>query len=116
MMTANGHGVKRVSLGTFQEIMEVPNLLAVQKESFEAFLQRDALPEERKDTGLQAVFRGSFPIYDLSEDSYLEFVSYSLGAPKYSADACRERGLTFASPLKATLRLVVRDRDRTIGP
>jgi len=107
--------VRRVNLGRFQEVMEVPNLLAVQRESFEAFLQRDKLPEERADTGLQAVFRSSFPIFDMSEDSYLEFVSYSLGVPKYAEDACRERGMTFAAPLKATLRLVVRERDKQGG-
>ncbi len=103
---------KRLHLGKFQEIMDVPNLLAVQRESFEAFLQQAVLPEERKDIGLQAVFRSAFPILDMAEDSYLEFVSYTLGAPKYSPDACRERGLTFAAPLKATLRLVVRERDK----
>ncbi len=107
---------KRVSLGRFQEIMEVPNLLAVQRESFEAFLQHDVLPEDRKDTGLQAVFRSSFPIHDMAEDSYLEFVSYSLGDPKYSPEACRDRGLTYNAPLKATLRLVVRERDKQGGP
>jgi len=107
--------VRRVNLGQFQEVMEVPNLLAVQRESFEAFLQREKLPEERADTGLQAVFRSSFPIFDMSEDSYLEFVSYSLGTPKYPDDACRERGMTYAAPLKATLRLVVRERDKQGG-
>ncbi len=111
-MALKDHIEQRLMLGKFHEIMDVPNLLAVQRESFEAFLQRNVLPEERKDVGLQAVFRSAFPIYDLSEDSYLEFVSYSLGDPKYAPDSCRERGLTYAAPLKTTLRLVVRERDK----
>ena len=77
--------VERHSLGKFREIMEVPNLLAVQKESYDTFLQKDVLPEDRKDIGLQAALRSVFPISDPLDDSYLEFVSYSLGTPKYSA-------------------------------
>ena len=114
-MTASGKTVERSNLGKFQEIMGVPNLLAVQRESFEAFLQSGVLPEDRKDQGLQAVFRSAFPIFDMSEDSYLEFVSYSLGSPKYAPEACRERGMTYSAPLKATLRLVVRERDKSGG-
>jgi len=102
----------RKELGKFREIMDVPNLLAVQKESYDAFLQKELLPEKRRDTGLQGVFHDVFPIHDMADLSYLEFVSYTLGTPKMIPEVCRERGETFAAPLKATLRLVVCEKDK----
>ncbi len=89
--------------------MELPHLLDVQLRSFENFLQLGAAPEERKMMGLQEVFASVFPITDTRNLFSLEFVSYSLGEPKYSVDECQERDLTFSAPLKATLRLRIRE-------
>ena len=80
---------ERLSYGKIPEIMELPDLIEVQKSSYEEFLQRNTPPEERKDKGLQAVFNEIFPIPDFSETSELQFVSYSLGAPKYDINECQ---------------------------
>ena len=95
--------------------MELPNLIEIQKKSYEDFLQKDIPPEQREDKGLQAVFKEIFPIYDLTETSYLEFVSYSIGKPKYEVNECQERGMTYAAPLKIRVRLVVREKDKETG-
>lgn len=95
--------------------MDLPNLIEIQKKSYEDFLQRDIPPEQREDKGLQAVFKEIFPIYDLTETSYLEFVSYSIGKPKYEVNECQERGMTYAAPLKIRVRLVVREKDKETG-
>jgi DNA-directed RNA polymerase subunit beta len=89
--------------------MDMPDLLAVQKESFAHLLQADIPPEKRENDGLQAVFQDVFPITDVKENYSLEFVKYSIGEPKYSVDECQERDMTFAAPLKATLRLVMKE-------
>src|SRR5262245_59523652 len=88
--------------------MDVPNLLAVQLESFEWFLQNSVPAAKRKNVGLEAVFREIFPISDSRENFSLEFVEYSVGRPKYNVDECQERDMTYAAPLKARLRLVIR--------
>ncbi len=93
-------------LGT---VMEIPNLLAVQLDSFRDFLQLDVKPERRDKKGLQAVFQDIFPISDARGNFSLEFVSYKIGNPKYKTEECQERDLTYAVPLKATLRLIVWD-------
>jgi DNA-directed RNA polymerase subunit beta len=87
--------------------MEIPNLLAVQLDSFRDFLQLEIAPEKRDKKGLQAVFQDIFPISDARGNFSLEFVSFKIGNPKYTVEECQERDLTFAVPLKATLRLVV---------
>jgi len=87
----------------------LPNLLDVQLESFRAFLQVDKTPQQRATEGLQEVFSSVFPITDLREMYSLEFVSYDIGEPKHSVDECQERDLTYSAPLKATLRLHVRE-------
>jgi DNA-directed RNA polymerase subunit beta len=87
----------------------MPDLLDVQLSSYESFLQRDVPPEKRENAGLQSVFTSIFPITDVHELYSLEFVRYSLGEPRYSIRECRERNMTFGAPLKATLRLVVRE-------
>jgi DNA-directed RNA polymerase subunit beta len=89
--------------------MEIPNLLAVQLDSFRDFLQLDLAPDKRDKKGLQAVFQDIFPISDARGNFSLEFVDYKIGNPKYSTEECQERDLTFAVPLKATLRLIVWD-------
>ena len=93
--------------------IDMPNLLAVQIDSFKAFLQADMPTADRKNQGLQAVFLDIFPISDIHENFSLEFVEYMLGEPKYTIRECQERGMTYAIPLKATLRLVIREATDT---
>ena len=80
-------------------MVPVANLISVQKESYDQFLQTDVPPEERKSIGLQAVFKSVFPIKDFSGKAELQFVGFELEAPKYDVDECRERGMTFSAPL-----------------
>jgi len=100
---------KRKSYSKITEVMEIPNLLSVQLDSFRNFLQADVPPAQRKDEGLQRVFQEVFPISDTRDNYGLEFVGYGLGEPKYSIDECQERDVTYAAPLKATLRLIVKE-------
>ncbi|GHD58781.1 DNA-directed RNA polymerase subunit beta [Thalassobaculum fulvum] len=110
-------GRKRVrkSFGRIAEVAPMPNLIEVQKSSYDAFLQMGVAPEKRADVGLQEVFKSVFPIRDFSERAMLEFVGYELEEPKYDVEECQQRGLTFAAPLKVTLRLVVWDVDEETG-
>ncbi len=101
----------RLDFGKIPVILDIPNLIEVQQNSYERFLQLDVPPEERVDTGLQEIFKSVFPISDYNDMALLEFVSYSFGRPKYSAIECRERGMTFSIPLKVTVRLVTWDID-----
>jgi DNA-directed RNA polymerase subunit beta len=101
--------LKRKSYSKISEVMEIPNLLSVQLDSFRDFLQAEVAATQRKDTGLQRVFEEVFPIADARDNFGLEFVSYNLGEPKYNIDECQERDVTFAAPLKATLRLIVKE-------
>ena len=87
----------------------MPDLLDIQLDSFEDFLQMDVPPDQRVPKGLQAVFLNVFPILDNREENVLEFIEYFLAPPSYSIEECRERGVTYAAPLKATLRLSNRD-------
>jgi DNA-directed RNA polymerase subunit beta len=103
--------IKRETFSRIPEIMELPNLMELQRKSYEEFLQANLMPEERKKVGLQAAFQSVFPIYDTNENSFLEFAGYSFGEPRYSVEDCQERDMTFAAPLKVTLRLVVREED-----
>jgi len=95
----------RLSFGKIQSVVEMPDLLNVQIDSFEKFLQPNIHPKRRKKTGLQQVFEMNFPIMDARENFLLEFVEYYVEKQKYSIVECQERGLTFAVPLKAKLRL-----------
>ena len=90
---------------------ELPNLIETQRLSYDAFLQRDVSPEQRIDTGLQAVFKEVFPIRDFSEVNSLEFVNYTLGTPKYTLQECVARGVTYQVSLTARIMLVVREAD-----
>ncbi|MCG8467190.1 MAG: DNA-directed RNA polymerase subunit beta, partial [Gemmatimonadetes bacterium] len=87
--------------------MRMPHFLDVQREAFERLLQTEEIEDERRDLGLERVFREIFPITDVNENFSLEFMSYGLGEPKYSVEECIERDMTYAAPLKARLRLVV---------
>ena len=110
-------GKKRIrkSFGRIAEVAPMPNLIEVQKSSYDHFLQMGVVPEQRTSVGLQEVFKSVFPIRDFSERAQLEFVRYELETPKYDVDECQQRGITFAAPLKVTLRLVVWDVDVDTG-
>ena len=101
----------RKFFGHIREVAEMPNLIEVQKASYDQFLMVDEPKGGRLDEGLQAVFKSVFPISDFAQVSLLEFVHYEFEAPKYDVDECRQRGMTFAAPLKVTLRLIVFDVD-----
>jgi DNA-directed RNA polymerase subunit beta len=98
--------VKRLNYGKIGEAIDMPNLLDVQLQSYESFLQRDVTPEKRAVQGLQNIFSDIFPISDINENYSLEFVGYSLGNPRYTCEECRERNMSYAVPLRATLRLL----------
>ncbi|HJU17998.1 MAG TPA: DNA-directed RNA polymerase subunit beta [Stellaceae bacterium] len=110
-------GKKRIrkSFGRIPEVAPMPNLIEVQKSSYDHFLQMGVVPEQRASVGLQEVFRSVFPIRDFSDRAQLEFVRYELETPKYDVDECQQRGITYAAPLKVTLRLVVWDIDEDTG-
>jgi DNA-directed RNA polymerase subunit beta len=110
-------GRKRVRkfFGKIQEVAEMPNLIEVQKASYDQFLLVKEPVGGRPDEGLQAVFKSVFPISDFSNSSMLEFVKYEFEPPKYDVDECRQRGMTYAAPLKVTLRLIVFDVDEETG-
>ncbi len=109
METDRHNGKKSFSKVDKQWSVPLPNLLDVQLESFKAFLQADKAPDDRSDEGLQEVFSSVFPISDSREMYSLEFVSYEIGGPKHSVAECQERDLTYSAPLKATLRLRIRE-------
>jgi DNA-directed RNA polymerase subunit beta len=102
----------RRHFGKIKRIIDIPNLIDIQKRSYDEFLQAEEAPEARKDLGLQGVFKSVFPIKDFNETASLEFVGYSLGTPKYDVDECHQRGMTFAAPLKVTIQLVIWDVDQ----
>src|SRR5579872_4485436 len=119
-------GRKRIrkSFGRIPEVAPMPNLIEVQKSSYDHFLQLgeaanenadENAPAQRVGIGLQEVFKSVFPIKDFSDRARLEFVRYELETPKYDVEECQQRGITFAAPLKLTLRLVVWDVDEDTG-
>lgn len=99
----------RKNFSQIKHVIEVPNLIDIQKKSYENFLQADTPDDQRKDTGLQSVFKSVFPIKDFNETVSLEFVSYKLEDPKYDVDECLQRGMTYAAPVRVVVRLVVWD-------
>ncbi len=116
-ITKSFTGRKRIrkSFGRLPEVAPMPNLIDVQRASYEAFLQMEVKPDSRTPTGLQEVFKGVFPIDDFAGRGRLEFVQYELEEPKYDVEECIQRGLTFAAPLKVRLRLIVWDVDEDTG-
>ena len=105
----------RRSFGRIPQVLEMPNLIEVQKYSYDQFLQVARPDGGRNEQGLEAVFKSVFPISDFGNTSLLEFVSYEFETPKYDVEECQQRGMTFAAPLKVTLRLVVFDVDEETG-
>ena len=113
--TFSGRRRVRKVFGHIPEVAEMPNLIEVQKASYDQFLMVEEPVGGRADEGLQAVFKSVFPISDFSGQSMLEFVKYEFEAPKFDVEECRQRDLTFAAPLKVTLRLIVFDIDEDTG-
>ncbi|WP_306017550.1 DNA-directed RNA polymerase subunit beta [Oceanicaulis sp. MMSF_3324] len=110
-------GKKRIrkSFGRIPGAVEMPNLIEVQKHSYEQFLMKDTAIADRPDEGLQAVFKSVFPVKDFSERALLEFVSYEYEPPKYDVEECVQRDMTYAAPLKVKMRLIVFDVDEETG-
>ena len=107
------HG--RIQFAKIPEVMEIPNLLAIQLESYAEFLQREVAIDKRKDQGLESVFNSVFPIESPKGKYKLEYHGYIVSEPKYSEEECKERDLTYAAPLKARLRLVINEEDEESG-
>jgi DNA-directed RNA polymerase subunit beta len=114
-LSFNGRRRVRKIFGKIPEVADMPNLIEVQKASYDQFLMVDEPLGGRSDEGLQAVFKSVFPISDFSGSAMLEFVSYEFEPPKFDVEECRQRDLTYAAPLKVTLRLIVFDIDEDTG-
>lgn len=111
---AQRSGVKVRERRDFSKIpvkIGIPNLIEIQKASYERFMQREALPDQRADIGLQSAFTSVFPISDYNNTTMVEFIDYSIGDPKYDVRECLERGMTYAAPLKIRVRLVIWDKE-----
>ena len=105
----------RKNFGKIKKIVEIPDLIGMQKESYQRFLQIDVPPEKREDIGLQAVFKSVFPIKDFTGSASLEFVAYRFSEVKHSEAECIQRGMTYDLPIRITVRLVVYDVDKETG-
>ncbi|MDD2316894.1 MAG: DNA-directed RNA polymerase subunit beta [Desulfobacterales bacterium] len=105
----------RKNFSKIRKIVEIPDLIGVQRESYRRFLQIDVVPEKREDIGLQAVFKSVFPIKDFTGSASLEFVSYRFGEVKHNVAECIHRGMTYELPIRITVRLVVYDVDKESG-
>jgi len=103
----------RKSFAKRASVQNVPFLLATQLDSYTQFLQSDAAGTARKNEGLQAAFTSIFPIVSHNEYARLEFLSYQLGMPPFDVKECQQRGLTFASPLRAKVRMILLDKEDT---
>ncbi|HAL05974.1 MAG TPA: DNA-directed RNA polymerase subunit beta, partial [Brevundimonas sp.] len=110
-------GKKRIrySFGRIPEAVQMPNLIEVQRASYEQFLQRESRPGLRNDEGIEAVFKSVFPIKDFNERAVLEYVSYEFEDPKYDVEECIQRDMTYAAPLKVKLRLIVFETEEETG-
>ncbi|MFA5581725.1 MAG: DNA-directed RNA polymerase subunit beta, partial [Paracoccaceae bacterium] len=101
--------------GKIREVLEMPNLIEVQKSSYDLFLNSGDAPQPTDGEGIKGVFQSVFPIKDFNETAVLEFVKYELEKPKYDVEECQQRDMTYAAPLKVTLRLIVFDVDEDTG-
>ena len=101
----------RKSFATRQKVLDVPYVLAIQKDSYAQFLQKDVPSKKRKNQGLQAAFHSVFPIISHNGFARLEFISYELGEPEYDIQECQARGVTYDAPLRAKMRLAILDRE-----
>ena len=105
----------RKSFGKIPHVTTLPNLIEVQKRSFDSFLQLKTDPNLREDLGLHAIFKSVFPINDYTERATVDYVSYNIGVPKYDVEECAQRGMTFGAPLNVNFRLIVWDIDEEAG-
>ena len=103
--------LNRTSFSKIPSLVEMPDFLSLQKDSFERFLQLEAVEEEREYMGLEGVFQDVFPLEDSHRNYILEYNNYFLGLPKYSADECIDRGVTYSVPLKVRLTLNITDEE-----
>ncbi|MEL6959968.1 MAG: DNA-directed RNA polymerase subunit beta, partial [Pseudomonadota bacterium] len=101
--------------GKIREVLDMPNLIEVQKSSYDLFLRSGDEAEPMDGEGIKGVFQSVFPIKDFNETSVLEFVKYELEKPKYDVEECQQRDMTYSAPLKVTLRLIVFDVDEDTG-
>jgi DNA-directed RNA polymerase subunit beta len=108
LSSANAFRIRK-DFSRIPSILAIPNLIEIQKQTFERFLQTSVEPEKRENVGLQAVFNSVFPIKDFNDSASLEFVAYTLEEPKYDVQECLQRGMTYAAPFKVTIRLVAWD-------
>src|SRR6056297_472757 len=110
-------GQKRLRkyFGKIREVLDMPNLIEVQKSSYDLFLNSGDQPQPTDGEGIKGVFQSVFPIKDFNETSVLEFVDYELEKPKYDVEECMQRDMTYSAPLKVTLRLIVFDVDEDTG-
>ncbi len=113
--TVIGQKRLRKFYGKIREVLEMPNLIEVQKSSYDLFLKSGDQPEPTDGEGIQGVFQSVFPIKDFNETAVLEFVRYELEKPKYDVEECQQRDMTYSAPLKVTLRLIVFDVDEDTG-
>ncbi|GIW42856.1 MAG: DNA-directed RNA polymerase subunit beta [Candidatus Binatia bacterium] len=97
----------RRNFGRIKKVIEIPNLIEIQRKSYGEFLRRDAAPGAKSGSGLEEVFRSVFPIWDYNKTAQLEFVSFTLGDPKYTVEECHDRGMTYAAPLKIRVQLIL---------
>lgn len=107
--------IERRDFAKIPSIIDIPDLIDIQKSSYARFLQKDVSPAERRNIGLQAAFNSIFPIADFNETFTIEFVEYSIGEPKYTVRECLQRGTTFAAPLKIKVRLAAWEKDEETG-
>ncbi len=116
-MASSFLGQKRLRkyYGKIREVLEMPNLIEVQKSSYDLFLNSGEMPEPMDGEGIKGVFQSVFPIKDFNETAVLEFVKYDLEKPKYDVEECQQRDMTYSGPLKVTLRLIVFDIDENTG-
>ena len=115
VQSRKAHRRLRRSFSRIPQVASMPNLIEVQRRSYEFFLQREIKGDQRSESGLQRVFKSVFPIKDFSDKASLDFERYEFEEPKYDVEECQQRGITYAAPLKVTLRLVVWDVDEDSG-
>jgi DNA-directed RNA polymerase subunit beta len=113
--THSGHKRIRRHFGKIREVLDMPNLIQVQKNSYKLFLDSGDQPQPLDGEGIKGVFQSVFPIKDFNETAVLEFVKYELEKPKYDVEECQQRDMTYSAPLKVTLRLIVFDIDEDTG-
>src|SRR4030042_372464 len=109
-------GEFRKNFGRIRRILDIPNLIDIQTDSYRNFLQQEIDPDKRGNYGLQGAFNSVFPIFDFSGKCSLEFVSYKIREVRYDMQECVQKGMPYAAPLKIVVRLVVFDTDRNTEP